>query len=65
MILDVKYDINKHRIVCKDLESGIVGKVIRVHNPADASRIMDSLDTDSIRSHIEELKTHMQKGRIV
>ena len=64
MIFDVKYDAFRNQIVCKDLETGIVGKVIKVHNPAEASRVMNELDTKPIIEHINEIKLHMQKGEV-
>lgn len=62
MLLDIKYNPESKQIICKDLHSGIVGKVIRVKNDDEAYRIMADIDCRAIVNHIKEIQ---MKGVII
>ena len=61
MQLEVKYDAFRKRVICKDTESGIIGKMIMATSEDEAYRIMSSIDLDEVAEHVKEIKAYNGK----
>lgn len=63
MQLEVKYDAFRRRVICRDSETGIIGKMIRANTEDEAYRIMSCIDLNEVAAHIKEIESYNGKEK--